>query len=925
MLNRLLEQVNRKRAERRRQIASLLCLSLLVSLAVGISVRRTGIALSGLKMTLVCPYCGDGAEPVAHVHNASCLDGAGNLVCPLPERQPHLHTEACYREEREQICGLEENPGHVHEDACYTEETLQICGLEVNPGHRHTEDCFQEGSEEPACGLEEGEGAHEHTEECFRTEKKLICGKETGEGAHVHSDSCYQNRRVLSCELEELPVHVHDDSCFRITEIPEEQAEEPSEEIIEEPEDKKEETGEKEAPAEKKESSAEEKEEPEEKKDLAEGKEAPEEKKEASAEKKEEPAESKDLKTAEEKSTPEPEAAPKEEKEAAPEREEEEEERELPEKPASDFSADLETAEVWEKAFEDLKLTGVWAEDVIAVAETQFGYSESERNFDAVLNDDRDAYILKGWTRYGAWYGIPYGDWCAMFVSFCLHYAGITDKEYPYDCATTTWVRSLEEKELFSPASEYSPMPGDLVFFDWEQDGLTDHVGLVYGVDEKDNYLLTIEGNHSRTVGTFEYLLNDPRIMGYGILKYVEEPENEETEEAEETEGAKEPEEAEKSETVEEPEKVKEPKKEVEPENTENAGEENLTEGSNPAPVQNDTEAQAAGQSGDQDTETRREPDEPLPPTGSELPKRVQRFDKSVAGIRVQVEADEGAFPENTYMSLAPIDGNFLKDALSDEVDGEILEIQAVDIVFVNEFGEELEPAIPIRVSITVQETQYSDRATDVIHIDDNGTPSVVPQLADEGTESNCEILFDASSFTPYAVVRRTGEPVTPAPAADRPMAEQTISEQAVTETETTEPETLGQETTEQEITEPETAEPGIGPIAPIAETKSGNSSPDAERPRSEDSAELVPESGEEQSREAEKNARAELPEPEQLRKPANPVDSGQTADRRLPESALPVGGRSSETEYWIFLGIFSALAMGGSLWLLEKSCRRTL
>ena len=888
MLNRLLEQVNRKRAERRRQIASLLCLSLLVSVAVGISVRRTGIALSGSKTILVCPYCGDGAESVAHAHNASCLDGAGNLVCPLPEREPHLHSEACCREEREQICGLEENPGHVHEDACYAEETLQICGLEVNPGHRHTEDCFPEGSEEPSCGLEEGERAHEHTEECFRTEKKLICGKETGEGAHVHNDSCYQSRTVLSCELEELPAHVHGDSCFRITEIPEEQAGEPSEEIIEEPEEKKEETGEKEAPIEKKEDSAEEK---------------------------EEPAESKELKTAEEKSTPEPEAAPKEEKEAAPEREEEEEERELPEKPVSDFSADLETAEVWEKAFKDLKLTGVWAEDVIAVAETQFGYSESERNFDAVLNEDRDAYILKGWTRYGAWYGIPYGDWCAMFVSFCLHYAGITDKEYPYDCATTTWVRSLEEKELFSPVSEYSPMPGDLVFFDWEQDGLTDHVGLVYGVDEKDNYLLTIEGNHSRTVGTFEYLLNDPRIMGYGILKYVEEPENEETEEAEEPEGAKEPEEAEKSETVEKPEKTEEPKKAEEPEKTEKAGEENLTEGREPKPVQNDTGAQAAEEIGDQDTETRREPDEPLPPTGSELPKRVQRFDKSVAGIRVQVEADEGAFPENTYMSLAPIDGNFLKDALSDEVDGEILEIQAVDIVFVNEFGEELEPAIPIRVSITVQETQYSDRATDVIHIDDNGTPSVVPQLADEGKESNCEILFDASSFTPYAVVRRTGEPATPAPAADRPMAEQTISEQAMTEP----------ETAEQEITEPETAEPDIGPIAAIVESESGNSSPGAERPRSENSAELVPESGEEQSREADKNARAELPEPEDLSKPAIPVDSGQTADRRIPESALPVGGRSSETEYWIFLGIFSALAMGGSLWLLEKSRRRTL
>ena len=270
-------------------------------------------------------------------------------------------------------------------------------------------------------------------------------------------------------------------------------------------------------------------------------------------------------------------------------------------------------------------------------------------------------------------------------------------------------------------------------------------------------------------------------------------------------------------------------------------------------------------------------------------------------------------------MSLAPIDGNYLKDALSDEVDGEILEIQAVDIVFVNEYGEELEPAIPIRVSITVQETQYSDRATDVIHIDDNGTPSLVPQLADEGPESNCEILFDASSFTPYAVVRRTGEPVTPAPAADRPKAEQTISEQAVTEPET------AKETAVQEIAEPETAEADIGPIAAIVESESGNSSPGAERPRSENSAELVPESGEEQSCEADKNARAELPEPEDLSKPAAPVDSEKTADRRIPESALPVGGRSSETEYWIFLGIFSALAMGGSLWLLEKSRRRTL
>jgi hypothetical protein len=32
---------------------------------------------------------------------------------------------------------------------------------------------------------------------------------------------------------------------------------------------------------------------------------------------------------------------------------------------------------------------------------------------------------MKGITRYGQWYGDAYGDWCAMFVSFCMNNAGI--------------------------------------------------------------------------------------------------------------------------------------------------------------------------------------------------------------------------------------------------------------------------------------------------------------------------------------------------------------------------------------------------------------------------------------------------------------------------------------------------------------------
>ncbi len=213
-----------------------------------------------------------------------------------------------------------------------------------------------------------------------------------------------------------------------------------------------------------------------------------------------------------------PENPQTEETAAKPEKQQKKEPRALPERPVGDAGADLESADIWERQFEDLKLTGEWAEDLISVARSQFGYTESSLNFDAVPNEDGDDWLIKGWTRYGAWYGIPYGDWCAMFISFCLHYAGIEESDFPYDCATTTWVRSLKERGMYGKAGDYAPKAGDLIFFDWEVDGLADHVGIVYGVDSAINYISAIEGNHTFSVAAFDYALDDGRIMGYGIL-----------------------------------------------------------------------------------------------------------------------------------------------------------------------------------------------------------------------------------------------------------------------------------------------------------------------------------------------------------------------------------------------------------------------
>ena len=84
----------------------------------------------------------------------------------------------------------------------------------------------------------------------------------------------------------------------------------------------------------------------------------------------------------------------------------------------SNFNADLETVEDWNKLFANMAKGPTTRENTVLVAQSQLGYKESTRNFQVDANG-----VQRGITRYGQWYGNPYGDWSAMFVSFCLEYA----------------------------------------------------------------------------------------------------------------------------------------------------------------------------------------------------------------------------------------------------------------------------------------------------------------------------------------------------------------------------------------------------------------------------------------------------------------------------------------------------------------------
>lgn len=181
----------------------------------------------------------------------------------------------------------------------------------------------------------------------------------------------------------------------------------------------------------------------------------------------------------------------------------------------SDPQADLESPETWEQSIAFAELSGVWKEDVVAIARTQRGYVESTGNY-IVLEDG----TVKGYTRYGAWYGDPYGDWAAMFVSFCLNYAGV--EEMPLGSDAGCWIKELTAADLFRSQGSHVPGAGELIFFDMDADGDADHVGIITDVTTGEDgtvpRISIIEGDATNRVQERSCSMDDASIVGYGQL-----------------------------------------------------------------------------------------------------------------------------------------------------------------------------------------------------------------------------------------------------------------------------------------------------------------------------------------------------------------------------------------------------------------------
>lgn len=175
-------------------------------------------------------------------------------------------------------------------------------------------------------------------------------------------------------------------------------------------------------------------------------------------------------------------------------------------------NADVESASVWEQSVSGAELTGIWADDVLAVAQTQLGYKESIQNY--IVTEDGE---VKGITRYGQWYGDPYGDWSGMFASFCLNYAQIPASAVPRGEYCQDWISALSDCGLYRAAGSCSPLRGDIVFLDQDYDGCAELAGFVSAVSDTGT-LTVIEGDYNGAVAQISFRADAAEIIGYGLL-----------------------------------------------------------------------------------------------------------------------------------------------------------------------------------------------------------------------------------------------------------------------------------------------------------------------------------------------------------------------------------------------------------------------
>ena len=158
------------------------------------------------------------------------------------------------------------------------------------------------------------------------------------------------------------------------------------------------------------------------------------------------------------------------------------------------------------------------ASKVVAQAVAWLGLKESDGSHKQII----DIYNSQKPLPVG--YKVTYTDaWCATFVSAVAVKLGYTDI-IPCECSCPRMITLFQNKGIWVEDENRTPNPGDIIFYDWQDNGSgdnkgsSDHVGIVEKASG--GYITVIEGNYSNSVKRRTLAVNGRYIRGYGVPKY---------------------------------------------------------------------------------------------------------------------------------------------------------------------------------------------------------------------------------------------------------------------------------------------------------------------------------------------------------------------------------------------------------------------
>lgn len=161
---------------------------------------------------------------------------------------------------------------------------------------------------------------------------------------------------------------------------------------------------------------------------------------------------------------------------------------------------------------------GKYASNVIGLAKRWIGKNENDGTHKNIID------IYNSHKPLARSYKVKYTDaWCATFVSAISIQLGYTDI-IPTECGCEEMIKKFKKLGVWIENENRTPTPGEIIFYDWQDDGkgdnvgYTDHVGIVEKVEG--NNITVIEGNINNSVGRRVIVVNGKNIRGYAAPKY---------------------------------------------------------------------------------------------------------------------------------------------------------------------------------------------------------------------------------------------------------------------------------------------------------------------------------------------------------------------------------------------------------------------